>query len=74
MRVPNGSILIVEDEAKVAEAVREGLEAEGYAVARRALGPIDRMTLSARRITAARLSERLPVENPAAGRTTPPAG
>jgi hypothetical protein len=24
MRVPNGSILIVEDEAKVAEAVREG--------------------------------------------------
>ena len=29
----NTSILVVEDEAKVADAVRQGLEAEGYAVA-----------------------------------------
>jgi heavy metal sensor kinase len=36
----------------------------GYLVARRALRPIDRMVTSARRITAASLSDRLPVENP----------
>jgi two-component system, OmpR family, copper resistance phosphate regulon response regulator CusR len=32
MGVHNGSILVVEDEVKVAEAVREGLSAEGFAV------------------------------------------
>ena len=36
----------------------------GYALARRALAPIERMTHRARTITAARLSERLPVGNP----------
>jgi heavy metal sensor kinase len=36
----------------------------GYLVARRGLAPIDRMAASARSITAARLSDRLPVENP----------
>jgi heavy metal sensor kinase len=36
----------------------------GYVVARRALAPVDRMGASARAITAARLSERLRVENP----------
>src|SRR5262245_31243408 len=35
----------------------------GYFVARRALGPVDRMTRQAQTITAARLSDRLPVEN-----------
>jgi two-component system copper resistance phosphate regulon response regulator CusR len=30
--VPSASVLVVEDELKVAEAVREGLEAEGYRV------------------------------------------
>ncbi len=33
VRVTTASILVVEDELKVAEAVREGLEAEGYRVA-----------------------------------------
>jgi heavy metal sensor kinase len=37
----------------------------GYVVARRGLAPIDRMAASARAITAARLGDRLPVENPA---------
>ena len=36
----------------------------GYAVARRALAPIERMTAHARTITASRLSDRLPVDNP----------
>jgi heavy metal sensor kinase len=36
----------------------------GYLVARRGLAPIDRMSASARAITAARLGERLAVENP----------
>jgi heavy metal sensor kinase len=36
----------------------------GYTVARRALAPIERMTEHARTITAARLSDRLPVHNP----------
>jgi len=36
----------------------------GYALARRALAPIERMTERARTITAARLSDRLPVHNP----------
>ena len=36
----------------------------GYALARRALAPIERMTAHARTITAARLSDRLPVDNP----------
>ena len=36
----------------------------GYTLARRALNPIERMTVRARSITAARLSDRLPVENP----------
>jgi heavy metal sensor kinase len=36
----------------------------GYAVARRALAPIERMTDRARSITADRLSDRLPVHNP----------
>jgi heavy metal sensor kinase len=36
----------------------------GYALARRALMPIERMTERARHITAERLSERLPVHNP----------
>ena len=35
----------------------------GYFVARRALGPVDRMTRQAQTITAARLSDRLPVED-----------
>jgi heavy metal sensor kinase len=36
----------------------------GYALARRALAPIERMTDHARTITAERLNERLPVDNP----------
>jgi heavy metal sensor kinase len=36
----------------------------GYRLARRALGPVDRMAERARTITAERLAERLPVENP----------
>ena len=36
----------------------------GYAVARRALAPVERMTERARSITAERLSDRLPVHNP----------
>ena len=36
----------------------------GYTLARRALAPIERMTQHARTITAERLSERLPVDNP----------
>ena len=36
----------------------------GYVLARRALAPIERMTERARTITAARLSERLPVDHP----------
>ena len=36
----------------------------GYTLARRALLPVERMTARARVITAARLSDRLPVENP----------
>jgi heavy metal sensor kinase len=36
----------------------------GYLVARRALAPVDRMATAAQRITAARLGDRLPVENP----------
>jgi heavy metal sensor kinase len=36
----------------------------GYAVARRALAPVERMTEHARSITADRLSDRLPVHNP----------
>jgi heavy metal sensor kinase len=36
----------------------------GYTLARRALAPIERMTDRARTITAARLSDRLPVDNP----------
>ena len=36
----------------------------GYALARRALAPIERMTAHARTITAARLSDRLPVDRP----------
>jgi heavy metal sensor kinase len=36
----------------------------GYVLARRALRPIERMTDRARTITAARLSDRLPVDNP----------
>lgn len=36
----------------------------GYAVARRALAPIERMTERAQTITADRLSDRLPVSNP----------
>ncbi|MBI4885709.1 MAG: HAMP domain-containing protein [Acidobacteria bacterium] len=36
----------------------------GYSLARRALLPVERMTERARHITAERLSDRLPVENP----------
>jgi heavy metal sensor kinase len=36
----------------------------GYAVAKRALAPVERMTERARSITADRLNERLPVHNP----------
>jgi heavy metal sensor kinase len=36
----------------------------GYALARRALAPIDRITRRAEQITAERLGERLPVDNP----------
>jgi heavy metal sensor kinase len=36
----------------------------GYALARRALAPIDRMADRARTITAERLGERLPIDNP----------
>ena len=36
----------------------------GYALARRALAPVDRMAEQARLITAERLTERLPVDNP----------
>ncbi len=39
--------------------------AGGYLLAKRALGPVARMTQAARRISAERLSDRLPVENPA---------
>jgi heavy metal sensor kinase len=38
--------------------------AAGYFIARRALRPVERMTLRAQTITAARLSDRLPIENP----------
>jgi heavy metal sensor kinase len=38
--------------------------AAGYFIARRALRPVERMTSQAQTITAARLSDRLPVENP----------
>lgn len=38
--------------------------AGGYVLARRALAPIDHLASAARRITAARLHERLPVPNP----------
>ncbi len=38
--------------------------AGGYVLARRALAPVDRMAGQAQMITAERLSERLPVENP----------
>jgi heavy metal sensor kinase len=38
--------------------------AGGYALARRALAPIERMTDHARTITAERLGDRLPVDNP----------
>ena len=38
--------------------------ATGYVVARRALRPVDRMTRQAQTITAARLGDRLPVDNP----------
>lgn len=37
----------------------------GYVVARRGLAPIDRMAAGARAMTAARLGDRFPVENPA---------
>src|SRR4029077_977488 len=37
--------------------------AGGYFIARRALRPVDRMTLQAQTITAARLSDRLPVDS-----------
>jgi signal transduction histidine kinase len=36
----------------------------GYFIAKRALRPVERMTQQAQTITAARLSDRLPVENP----------
>ena len=36
----------------------------GYVLARRALAPIERMTEHARTITAERLGDRLPVDNP----------
>lgn len=36
----------------------------GYALARKALAPVDAMTVDAERISAERLSQRLPVENP----------
>jgi heavy metal sensor kinase len=36
----------------------------GYVLARRALAPMDRMAEQARRITATRMSDRLPVDNP----------
>ena len=36
----------------------------GYSLARRALAPVDRMAERARYITAERLSERLPIDNP----------
>ena len=36
----------------------------GFSLARRALAPVERMAERARTITAARLSERLPIENP----------
>jgi heavy metal sensor kinase len=36
----------------------------GYSLARRALAPVDRMAERARAITAERLSDRLPIENP----------
>jgi heavy metal sensor kinase len=36
----------------------------GYALARKALAPIDSMTRQAERISAERLSDRLPIENP----------
>ena len=36
----------------------------GYALARRALAPIERITAHARTITAERLADRLPIENP----------
>jgi len=40
------------------------LSAAGYFLARRTLAPVDRIVEHARTITAARLDERLPVENP----------
>jgi DNA-binding response OmpR family regulator len=50
LTVASATLLVVEDEAKVAEAVRTGLEAEGYEViiapdGRRALAEADRRTL-----------------------------
>lgn len=36
----------------------------GYALARKALGPVDAMTVEAERISAEQLNQRLPIENP----------
>lgn len=38
--------------------------AGGYSLARRALAPVDRMATQARQITAERLGDRLPIDNP----------
>jgi signal transduction histidine kinase len=67
-------ILVVEDEPKVTEALKEDLEGEhyevavaelgGYTLARRALKPIERMADHAQLITAERLEDRLPIDNP----------
>lgn len=62
MRHELGGLLIILALGLPLAALVAGLG--GYFVARRALSPIDRMTTGARRISAARLGERLPVENP----------
>src|SRR5262245_7563429 len=62
MRAELGDLLLLLLLGLPAGVVASG--AAGYFIARRALRPIERMTSQAQTITAARLSDRLPVENP----------
>jgi heavy metal sensor kinase len=62
MRAELGDLLLLLLLGLPAGVVASG--AAGYLIARRALRPVERMTSQAQTITAARLSDRLPVENP----------
>jgi len=62
MRTELGDLLLLLLLGLPAGVVASG--AAGYLIARRALRPVERMTSQAQTITAARLSDRLPVENP----------